>query len=363
MVDARTEMAIGLMGNFAARTGLGSSRPARRYLWTDAFAACNFLGLRRLTGNARFDDLALRLVADVHHELGRHRKDDRRIGWISGLSASEGEAHPTLGGLRIGKPLPERGPNEPIDPELEWERDGQYFHYLTKWMHALDRVARATGDAKFNRWARELAFAAHDAFVFESHGEKRMAWKLSVDLSRPLVSSMGQHDPLDGLVTCRQLDATATSMNVPLEPDLSGAISDFADMTDPSHLATNDPLGLGGLLLDACRLVQLDVEPRLAASLRTAARAGAIRYASGRELRAPAARRLAFRELGLAIGLAGASMLELDGFADLAPLRSEIESFWLRPESRRASTWTEHEDINDVMLATSLAPDGFVRIR
>ena len=41
-------------------------------------------------------------------------------------------------------------------------------------------------------------------------------------------------------------------------------------------------------------------------------------------------------------------------------LGSTIESFWLEPEHQRASTWTEHRDINEVMLATSLAPTGYV---
>ena len=44
---------------------------------------------------------------------------------------------------------------------------------------------------------------------------KRMYWKLSIDLSRPLVASMGQHDPLDGLVTCAQLEATARAGAAP----------------------------------------------------------------------------------------------------------------------------------------------------
>ncbi len=34
-----------LMASFAERTGLTSNRPPQRYLWTDAFAVCNFLGL------------------------------------------------------------------------------------------------------------------------------------------------------------------------------------------------------------------------------------------------------------------------------------------------------------------------------
>jgi len=126
------EKATLLMRQFAERTGLTSDRPTRRYLWTDAFAVCNFLGLARLTGERSYADLALRLVDQVHHVLGRYRADDTRAGWISGLGEREGEAHPTRGGLRIGKALPERGPGEPFDQGLEWDRDGQYFHYLTK---------------------------------------------------------------------------------------------------------------------------------------------------------------------------------------------------------------------------------------
>src|SRR6185369_2766753 len=110
-----------------------------------------------------------------------------RRGWISGLSEADGERHPTRGGLRIGKPLPERRSGEPMDERLEWERDGQYFHYLTKWMHALDQVTRATGQPLFNRWARELAQTAYRAFTYKPQdGEPRqMYWKLSIDLSRP----------------------------------------------------------------------------------------------------------------------------------------------------------------------------------
>jgi hypothetical protein len=104
---------------------------------------CNFLELRRRTGAEEYKDLALRLVDQVHHVLGRHREDDKRTGWISGLGEEEGREHPTAGGLRIGKGMKERGPREAFDERLEWDRDGQYYHYLTKWMHALNRVSQA----------------------------------------------------------------------------------------------------------------------------------------------------------------------------------------------------------------------------
>ena len=52
--DARLREAREVMLRFADATGLSSDRPARRYLWTDAFAVCNFVGLCRATGEARY---------------------------------------------------------------------------------------------------------------------------------------------------------------------------------------------------------------------------------------------------------------------------------------------------------------------
>jgi len=43
-------------------------------------------------------------------------------------------------------------------------------------------------------------------------------------------------------------------------------------------------------------------------------------------------------------------------------LREDIEMFWLERTNREVNTWTEHRDINMVMLATSLAPDGYLTL-
>ncbi len=383
-MDARIERATELMTRFAARTALTRAGTERRYLWTDAFAVCNFLGLAAASGEARETGLALDLIARVHAVLGRHRGDDGRTGWISGLDPAEGARHPTRGGLRIGKPLPERGIGAPLDDRLEWERDGQYFHYLTKWMHALDQTARATRDARCNVWARELAVAAHDAFVVEAPGApgKRMHWKMSIDLSRPQVASMGQHDPLDGLVTCVALDATAAALAASdAGPRLHAVAADFASMIAAGHLATADPLGIGSLLVDAHRVAALTREGAwqsddgLFDGLLIAAALGLRHYVRQPDLRAPAAHRLAFRELGLAIGLAAvdglrdgpnrsgqarAALAELVGHA---PLHGAIASFWIVEPHRRQEAWLAHEDINDVMLATALVPEGFLERR
>jgi hypothetical protein len=126
-------LASALMRGFAKTTGItGEARPLR-YLWTDAFAVCNFLGLHRATGRAEHLELALKLVDQVHHVLGRHRDDDARRGWISGLGEAEGERHPTWGGLRTTNPL-------------------------------------------FDRWAVELAQTAHAAFPARQVRPAALQW-------------------------------------------------------------------------------------------------------------------------------------------------------------------------------------------
>jgi hypothetical protein len=379
-----------IMGEFAGSTGLEPVSPhPHRYLWTDAFAVCNYLQIFRLTGDSVDRDLVLRLVDQVHHTLGRHREDDPREGWISGLSEQEGRLHPTAGGLRIGKPLAERRLGEPPDERLEWEQDGQYYHYLTKWMHALNRVGRVTRDPVYLRWAIELARSAHAAFTYRppSGGRKRMYWKMSIDLSRPLVRSMGQHDALDGFVTYSELQAAAARdfSGSPL-PGLGTEIADMADICRGGGWVTDDPLGIGGLLFDAVRISQLTIQGssrygELLEQVLEAALIGLESFAESGSLHLPAGHRLAFRELGLAIGLAGIGMVQ-DGIREspqlhgrrglltqqvrallrYEPLGQAILKSWMDVKNREAGTWTAHREINMVMLATSLAPGEFLSV-
>ncbi|MEW5761362.1 MAG: hypothetical protein AB1779_11425 [Candidatus Thermoplasmatota archaeon] len=380
--DASLVFAKEIMIEFAYLTGISSNKKQKRYLWTDAFAVCNFLELYRQTKDEKYRQLALSLVDQVHHVLGKHR-DNSREGWISGLDEGEGEKHPTKGGLRIGKELNERKPKEPFDEILEWERDGQYYHYLTKWMHALNRVSRETGDLTYNRLAIELAKVAHSAFTYvpSSGGKKRMYWKMSIDLSRPLVPSMGQHDPLDGLITYKELQATAQKFHSGL--DLSFEISDMESICEGKDWTTSDPLGIGDLLCNSYKIAQLVIKgcselSDLLLILLRSSNDGLEAYLETDPLELPSERRLAFRELGLSIGLKAAKrtkelIKEIKGLFDEHLLHSKIESllqyayltekierFWL--ENKESESWREHLDINMVMLATSLIPDGYLRI-
>lgn len=376
----RTDLARNLMVDFADATGLSGKTTSRRYLWTDAFGVCNFLGLYRQTGEDCYLRFAVELVDQVHHILGRHRRDDPRQGWISGLPEEEGELHPTRGGLRIGKTLNERGPDEPSDSRLEWDQDGQYFHYLTKWIHALYCMGRLTGERRYLCWAAELAATAHRAFTYEISpgGPQRMVWKMSIDLKRPLVSSMGQHDPLDGLVTYLELQADG-ELEARDRAALATPISDTTEMCQGGHWTTDDPLGIGGLLDDAARLAQLVFgrgvnRHQLLCQILVAAELSLHEFVRSSLLRRPAEHRLAFRELGLAIGISGLEQFralvprdhELDTIiTDLLlyrPLADTIQTFWSDPAHRLTSTWMDHRDINTVMLATSAAPEGYFQI-
>jgi len=370
-----TERAAALMVDFAERTGLGGEGEPRRYLWTDAFALMNALDLHLETGEDRWREMASDLIAEVHGVLGRHRPDDPRSGWLSGLDAAEGARHPTRGGLRIGKPLPERGPGEPHDERLEWDREGQYWHYLTKWMDALSRAGARLDEPRRQAEAVELARAAFPRFLRRSaSGEPiGLAWKMDVALTRPQVAGVSPHDALDGYVTFRWLGRTGADAGLAEETAILHRLC--ADR----NWATADPLGLGGLLMDAMRLAALPGrsgdDERLISDILAGVEAGLAHFLRSGGLEAPASRRLGFRELGLAIGLralgaiseaaetsgslARAAGPRLEALRDRAGVGDRLVAFWADPRARRAASWTEHRDINEVMLATALL-DAFV---
>jgi hypothetical protein len=233
----------------------------------------------------------------------------------------------------------------------------------------------------------ELAKTAHAQFTYIPSwgGQKRMYWKMSIDLSRPLVPSMGQHDPLDGFITYSQLQATAVknSGKTP-QTDLTDEIDDMARMCEGINWTTDDPLGIGGLLADAYRVGQLILNndfahPGLLEILLDSSLPGLELYVRKNPLELPADYRLAFRELGLAVGLHAIERLKesiqqnpdlftrrvhsrIEALMWYAPLSEKILTFWLEPAHREVDSWTAHGDINMVMLATGLSPDGYLTI-
>ena len=114
-------------------------------------------------------------------------------------------------------------------------------------------------------------------------------------------------------------------------------------------------------------------------TLLDASRYGLGAFLSRSPLNAPEDRRLAFRELGLSIGLRAVDRMRqvladepafnggtlprrVASLADYAPVGRVIENYWRNPARQARASWQAHCDINMVMLATSLAPDEFLSL-
>lgn len=213
-----------------------------RYLWTDAYGVLNFLTLYKEAPskpdgkpeNERYLIFAKRLVSTVHDVLGRTRDGKHRLPGAT-------EQDPLGGGLRIGK-----------EQECGPDGDGQYHHYLTMWMFALNRLSMATGDPSFNSQGVSLAKAIHPHFFLNRTSERpKMVWKVAMDLSRPLVASEGNLDAMDGYIIFRMLQASAQKYSDSLV--LEEEIADYRRVMacKGRHSLSQDPLDLGMTLWTA----------------------------------------------------------------------------------------------------------------
>eukprot|EP00898_Chlorokybus_atmophyticus_P005463 jgi/Chlat1/5918/Chrsp4S00498 len=297
------------------------ARAGGRYLWSDAFGVCDYLSLHGATRDEAYVAQADAVVRDVHDVLGK-RRDGR--GRIDGAS----EEKPTAGGLRIGKE----------DDESEPDGDGQYFHYLTKWMFALSRMSTATRDDKYQRWAVELAKAAHHNFVRRERGFQRMYWKVSIDGTRPLVNSEGNLDPYDGLVAYRLLMETN-----PDPHELDAEISDFQSMVEARYpsFRTSDPLDLGeALWLASWYPGEAWARHVVREGLSSADRLWRLGY-----FEQPLGHRLMFREMGTTMGIQ--AVLAAPENAIWSQRVDALHAFW------RDKVFERDRDISPLMYAAS----------
>ncbi|KAL6233401.1 hypothetical protein BDW75DRAFT_191011 [Aspergillus navahoensis] len=329
-----------------------------RYLWTDAFGVLALLTLHTETNrniNSKTDSsnhylaLAARLVDTVHHILGRNR---------SGSSPLPGatESNPLGGGLRIGK----------VD-ESGSDGDGQYHHYLTLWMFALNRMSMATNDPKYNQQAIALAKAIHGPFFINRGSEKpRMVWKMSMDLSRPLVASEGNLDPIDGFVVFRLLQAAACHFEKGGKGDggtvLEDEIEDYARVMKRKgeHFVSLDPLDLGMTMWTVHWVLEEDWAQRLAERCFDQIYELLEMH---RYLDRSMKYRLAFREFGTALGLRcmAEQEVEKERAVDLKAYSDQILDVWRPVMEASLSADAMPEDlkpITRVMYAAALIPGG-----
>lgn len=260
-------------------------------------------------------------------------------------------------------------------------------------MFALNQFSRHKKDQMPKIWALELSSVATDAFCYEDEdGDNKMYWKMSTDLSYPLVRSMGAQDPVDGYTTLSTLLAPTVSDNIIDAQILEKVQCNRQRFHDMVHLSsTSDPLEIGGMMLDALRLLEcychgVEVDISLIETLLKQAVIGMRMITKRGMFSREANDRLAFRELGLSIGIHalekmclvmnsiddehGIKTLQKKDITDIKLLlqafskyfhhANDIEQYWCNPNHQHSRSWKHHLDINEVMLATSLCPDNFL---
>ncbi|KAL3462846.1 hypothetical protein BJX64DRAFT_276943 [Aspergillus heterothallicus] len=333
-----------------------------RYLWTDAFGVLNLLTLHREHTRSKpsssaeepgthYLTLAARLIAAVHETLGRTRDSSARLRGAS-------ETNPLGGGLRIGK-LDAAGP----------DGDGQYHHYLTLWMFALNRMAVAAGDASYNDAAIALAKAIHGAFFVKkgsasASAKPRMVWKVSCDLSEVLVGSEGNLDAVDGFVVFRLLAATEDSG----QGVLAEEIRDYQRVMERKghHFVSSDPLDLGMTLWTMHWVAH---EPWAEEIVERCFERVYDLFETSQHLSRNTKYRLAFREFGTALGIKcmAAQDPEKERSVDLRVYADRILENWATTmevslgDEKRDSTPESLRPITRVMFAAAIVPGAFQR--
>lgn len=343
-----------------------------RYLWTDAFGVLNFLTLHHhhaaarcntntntdtdsgngsgsgaTTTTAPYLNYATALAQAVHDTLGRTRDGSARLPGAT-------DADPTGGGLRIGKEEAE-GP----------DGDGQYHHYLTLWMYALNRLAVAWRGEKeeeeearrWNGYAVRLMQVIHPAFVHDrASGRPRMYWKVSVDLKRPLVLSEGNLDPVDGLVVCKLLREFEG------EDVLGDETRDYEKIvaTKWKNYASTDPLDLGMTLWTAHHYAGKE---QWATAFADKAKKDLKVLVDCGYFEAGIKRRLAFREFGTVLGIRCALHEEPGWDREAEKIIATWEDAGVVPEPKDKATGNANASadlapITLVMYAAALDPGG-----
>jgi len=133
---------------------------------------------------------------------------------------------------------------------------------------------------------------------------------------------MGLHDALDGFVTFREVQHVVSKTRAKASNDLTATVKSLSNLCRSRDWSTSDPLGIGGLLFDACRFAQppqRHYDDGLVEAIENAYDTGIRAFVASQLLIRPVSQRLAFRELGLAIGLRAIPII-------IGPTKHAVES-------------------------------------
>lgn len=312
--------------------GLCSDGKQRRYLWTDAYGVLSYVSIAQryeAEGNPteaeKYKRAADTLVNVVHQCLGspRSNKPEDRM--------TKDDASPTGHvGLRIGKLYSRKV------TDYGMTFDGQYWHYVDKWLLALARSGHVSEGIQIAKSCFPYFF---DACADGTGWAGGIRWKLNVDASAPpsLERARASDDTLVALIVFSILQAHRAPSDASLEEEiklLKVALQGYRPRV------TDDPLGWG---LEAMYDQFLKGRPRQPAlkSLQSSALH-------------PSHLSLPFRLYGAMIGarIAGETVAPQHKVDELVELS-------LQHEARAAASGSEeHSSINRVMLAMCMLCPG-----
>lgn len=194
-------------------------------------------------------------------------------------------------------------------------------------------------DQRYVRWAIDLIKAIHPRFVYRDHHDQlHMYWKMSIDLTRPTVSSEGNLDPYDGYITYRLVDELAE------EHVLEQEIVEMKSMVDQKYkrYRSSDPLDLG----EALWITHWYPNEEWAKTVTSKSLEALEDLWQRGEFRESLNQRLAFREFGTSIGV---------------QVNDQAKELWKDRIDEIHHLWFPHlykrdRDISPVMFCTSLLP-------
>jgi len=311
--------------------GLCADGHQRRYLWTDAFGVLAFVSIAdryEKDGNTSEADKYRRaadtLVRTVHCCLGAPRSSKS----VDAMTVSETSPTGHVG-LRIGKVSSKKV------TDYGMQYDGQYWHYIDKWLLALARSGHVQEGIQIAKTCFPVFFDTGDGTGWNGG----IRWKLSVDASAPpsLQRAAASDDTLVALIVFSILEAHRTADMPSLREEI-GLLNVALKGYRPR--VTDDPLGWG---LEAMYDQWLEGHPRkrALASLESSALH-------------PSHLSLPFRLYGAMIG----ARLAGEGVASPEKVDRLIE-LSLQHEAQAAKRgFEEHSTINRVMLAACLLCPG-----
>lgn len=224
-------------------------------------------------------------------------------------------------------------------------------------MFALNRMTVVSGNPWYNNQAVSMAKSVLPKFMTNTSSSRpRMFWKMNIDLSKPLVKSEGNLDPIDGYVVYNLLQTSYDNTNV-----LSEEIGWLKKVVDTKwrDYSSSDALDLGMTLWSTHWLVDTEewarvISKRAMGCLKCLIDIGYFDM--------PVNKRLAFREFGTVLGVQCAKTYVesddagVDGLPDMVCRTWEKAGLVPEPKMAQMGRMAELMPITAVMYATALVP-------